>query len=74
MALISLSDSCSLLEKYIGNDLTGIGSKPYYKKEVEKRICPHCNHTLGPGEIHSHNDSKKFTYGSGTFCMSLKLH
>ena len=44
------------------------------KKEVEKRICPHCKHTLGPGEIHSHNDTKKFTYGSGTYCMSLKLH
>ena len=61
LSLLSLSDSCGL-------------SEPYNKKEVEKRICPHCGHTLGPGEMHSHNDSKKFTYGSGTYCMSLKLH
>ena len=61
LSIFSLDDRCG-------------PSEPYNKKEVEKRIWPHCRHTLGPGEVHFHNDSKKFTYGSGTYCMSLKLH
>ena len=49
-------------------------SEPYNKKEAEKRICPHCRHALGPGEVHNNNNSKKFTYSSGAYCMSIHLH
>ena len=61
LSLLSLDDRCGL-------------SEPYNKKEVEKRICPHCRHTLGPGEVHYNNNSKKFTYSSGAYCMSINLH
>ena len=65
LSLMSLSDSCGPSEPY---------NKKRSRKRSRKRICPQCKHVLGPGEVHYHNNSKKFTYSSGTYCMSVNLH
>lgn len=44
------------------------------KKEIEKRICPHCGHALGPGKIHVNSNIKNYSQGTNSYCYITLLH